>query len=243
MKRNSARILFGLLFIGLAVFVAGSAFGWWSDQVIHVLSESWWTLFIIVPGIAGIISSGPKFWNLLLIAIGVWLMAESSGLLSEGQSSAFFWAVVLLLVGAWLLVGWFWKPKHHDNPPLSPPQPDGAETSAWEKSIDDRPDYIAVFSGRQLSNYSKNLQGGKATAVFGGLEINMRDAVPVQDITLELTTIFGGIDLYVPSRARIKVTGTPVFGGFDSMFIPNDDPSLPLITIKCTAVFGGIDLK
>ena len=113
MKRNSARILFGLLFIGLAVFVAGSAFGWWSDQVIHVLSESWWTLFIIVPGIAGIISSGSKFWNLLLIAIGVWLMAESSGLLSEGQSSAFFWAVVLLLVGAWL--------------------PDGKKLSAWDR--------------------------------------------------------------------------------------------------------------
>ena len=190
MKRNSARILFGLLFIGLAVFVAGSAFGWWSDQVIHILSESWWTLFIIVPGVAGIISSGPKFWNLLLIAIGVWLMAESSGLLSESQSSAFFWAVVLLLVGAWLLVGWFWKPKHPTKPPASPVQPDEMEAASWEKNSDDHPDYVAIFSGRQLCNFTKNLQGGKATAVFGGLEINMRDAVPLRDISRELTTIF-----------------------------------------------------
>ena len=140
-------------------------------------------------------------------------------------------------------MGWFWKPKHPTKPPASPVQPDEMEAASWEKNSDDHPDYVAIFSGRQLCNFTKNLQGGKATAVFGGLEINMRDAVPLRDITLELTTIFGGIDLYVPSKARIKVTGTPVFGGFDSVFVPNEDPSLPLITVKCTAVFGGIDLK
>ncbi|MDR3645364.1 MAG: hypothetical protein P4M02_09860, partial [Clostridia bacterium] len=45
--------------------------------------NGWWTLFLIVPAIAGIITTGPRFGNIFLLVLGVWLFLDSQGWLGK----------------------------------------------------------------------------------------------------------------------------------------------------------------
>ena len=239
MRKNATRILFGLVIIALAVFILGAAFDLWGSDI---SLKGWWTVFLIVPALASIFSDGPRVWNLILLGVGIWLLAERQGWIDSMQARAIFGGCMLLILGLWLVFGWIFKPKRQASNT-------GAESfhvsnaNGSEQDFSDYPQYTAVFSGRDVYNACQSLKGMKATAVFGGLDLNLADAVPAGDITLYATAVFGGIDLIVPRKARIRIEGVPVFGGYDTSFPPNEDASLPLITIKCSAVFGGVDLK
>lgn len=239
MKKNATRILFGVVVLAMAVFVLGAAFGLWGAEI---SLKGWWTVFLIVPALASIFSEGPRIWNLILLGVGAWLLAEQQGWITNTQARAVFGGVMLLILGLWLMFGWIFKPKHQDTY-QSPEAFHVTDAMGGEQDFSDCPQYVAVFSGRDVYNACQSMRGMKATAVFGGLDLNLSNAVPAGDITLYVTAVFGGIDLIVPRQARIRVEGIPVFGGYDSTFPPNHDESLPLITIKCSAVFGGVDLK
>ena len=236
MKRNVGRVLVGLVLIGAAVLLLGAAFGFWGA----VSLDGWWTLFLIIPGLSSLFTNGPRIWNLLLIGLGVWLLARQRGWIHGEQADAIFWAVILLVAGIWFLIGWVFHPKGASGAGAPSFAPSG---SGWEQDDNEFPSYSCVFSGREIVNRSPSLRGMRASAVFGGIDLNLRDAVPAQDITIELNAIFGGIDLYAPTKARIRIVGVPVFGGYDNYAPNTNDESLPLITVKCVAVFGGVDVK
>ena len=81
-----SRIVTGLVIIIFGILILGDvAFGWNLGN----LAQSWWTLFIIIPGIIGIITTGVRFWNVLLVLIGFWLLAENQGG-SEGIHGCIF---------------------------------------------------------------------------------------------------------------------------------------------------------
>ena len=71
MRKNATRILFGLVLVGAAVLLFGNSIGWWDAKNF----SGWWTVFLIVPGIAGIISYGFSIWNSCLVLVGVWFLA------------------------------------------------------------------------------------------------------------------------------------------------------------------------
>src|SRR5699024_11621830 len=76
---------------------------------------------------------------------------------------------------------------------------------------------FSLFSGTEVRSRSKNFEGGSATAIFGGSEIDLRDAIISNaGATLDLSTIFGGITIYVPRNVQVQVTGIPSFGGWET---------------------------
>ncbi|NLJ42904.1 MAG: cell wall-active antibiotics response protein, partial [Bacteroidales bacterium] len=112
---------------------------------------------------------------------------------------------------------------------------------------DDYVDYVNVFSGGERQVISPNFKGGKITAIFGGIELDLTKAGLAPGVSeLELACIFGGATLIVPDDWYITIEVTPILGGFSDSrkLIPGRsvDPSKHLV-IKGAVIFGGGEIK
>ena len=112
---------------------------------------------------------------------------------------------------------------------------------------DDFIDYVNVFSGGERQIVSQNFKGGKISAVFGGIELDLTKAklAPGRNI-LEIAAVFGGATIIVPDSWYVTIEVTPVLGGF------NDERKLhpgrtmdteSQLVIKGAVVFGGGEVK
>jgi predicted membrane protein len=103
-----------------------------------------------------------------------------------------------------------------------------------------------VFGGPKIVSSARAFRGAWLTAIFGGVTLDLRDAVPAPGgATINATAAFGGIDILVPKGWRISVRSTPIFGGFEdktdhSVPSPDDAPTLHIDTV---AIFGGVEVK
>jgi len=109
-------------------------------------------------------------------------------------------------------------------------------------------DYIhsnAVFGGVEHIITSQNFKGGETMALFGGVELDMRDAkISTDGCKIHATALFGGVDITVPEDWNVIITGTPIFGGIENksrgkLEIKNGNN----VYIHCTVAFGGVEIK
>jgi hypothetical protein len=110
----------------------------------------------------------------------------------------------------------------------------------------DADDFInpfVVFYGYDLRPHSSNFRGGSATAVFGGMKINLQDVTLAREgAVLELTAAFGGMTVLVPREWKVEMTGLPLFGGYSNKTLPST-ANVPSLRVRCLAMFAGIEVK
>nr|WP_051711837.1 DUF1707 domain-containing protein [Spirillospora albida] len=103
---------------------------------------------------------------------------------------------------------------------------------------------VAVFSGVQRKGRWLVEPAMSVTCVFGGAELDFRQAVlSRREVTVNVTCLFGGVDITVPPGVRVICSPTAVFGGAD---LPDDDvidPDAPVIRITGLVIFGGVSVK
>jgi hypothetical protein len=103
---------------------------------------------------------------------------------------------------------------------------------------------IAIFGGATRKGSWVVPRSFQAFALFGGVEIDLRDAsLEDREVTIYANAIFGGVDITVPEGVAVMTAGAGIMGGFDG---PNDDggaPNGPVIHIKGVAIFGGVDVR
>ncbi|RPI97250.1 MAG: hypothetical protein EHM31_13825, partial [Candidatus Aminicenantes bacterium] len=141
----------------------------------------------------------------------------------------YLWPVAIIAVGLWIL----FRPAFHPDKKKIP------ELTGDDLSVSQ------VFSGTARRVESQSFRGGKAEVVFGSAEIDLRGAKLAGDkATLDLSAVFGSIDIHVPRDWEIVLEGTPVLGSIDShkSAVPATGKTATL-TIKGAAVFGSIEVK
>ena len=93
---------------------------------------------------------------------------------------------------------------------------------------------------------TKDFKGGDVVNVFGGTELNLSQSDINGTAVLELTTIFGGTKLIVPSHWSVKSEAVTIFGGIEDkrqLLPPSLDRPEKILVLKGTVIFGGIDIK
>ena len=112
------------------------------------------------------------------------------------------------------------------------------------KNIEQNKDneYCAMFGEQNINFSNEEFKGCNLTAVFGEIECDMRDAIIKKDSVINISAIFGNVKIIVPDNVKIKVTGTPIFGGVTNKRKNNKD-SDKTIYINATCLFGGVDIK
>ena len=105
---------------------------------------------------------------------------------------------------------------------------------------------VAIFGGATRRGRWRAEPNMTAMTVFGGATLDFREAVlPAQEITLNCTCIFGGIDIVVPPEMRVIDRGVAVFGARDSdpETAEADSPNAPVLRLTGLTLFGGVSLK
>lgn len=230
-RTTLSRIFIGLLVVAIGVGYLGNALWNWNFELFF---DGWWTLFLIVPAVYGFIKWEFNLFNIILFLTGIALLLNAQGLLEAG-----FWAVfipaLVIVFGLYLIFGKFFKRKPQSFDNIVRNRQLGGDVSSC-------PEYTAIFAESNVKNVSDDLLGGEATAVFGAVTIDLRDAKVNRNININANAIFGGIDIFVPEDVRVELTGFPIFGGFsDKRLSRNVNGNV--IKINCFAAFGGITIK
>jgi predicted membrane protein len=113
---------------------------------------------------------------------------------------------------------------------------------------DTKEDYVdstSFFGGAKKNIISKNFRGGDLVNIFGGTELDLTRADFTGTAVLELTTIFGGTKLIVPSNWTVRSEAVTIFGGMEDKrnvqtVMDNHDK---ILVLKGTVIFGGIEIK
>lgn len=102
---------------------------------------------------------------------------------------------------------------------------------------------IGFFSGSSLAGRWTAPSSLRLLAVFGGVDIDLTDAVWTSDeIVVDAYAVFGGIDIKVPDGVEVIDRSFAIFGG-TSVKRTSPQPTGRRVIIKGLAAFGGIEVK
>jgi len=226
-RSGGDRFIWGFIIVVLGVIFLLGNLGKISTRDIF---STYWPVILIIIGLWQLISSGYKdiFPGLLLIALGVIFLLQRLGRLPHNVW-VYVWPTVIIFVGLWLIFGPLLRRRSLSGPAVTA---DDLNASV-------------VLGGINRVITSQSFRGGRASAVLGGLDIDLRDAaLDKGQATIDVNVFMGGIDIKVPRNWKAVVDVSPVLGG-----VENKTASLPdaearaTLFVRGTVVMGGLEVK
>jgi hypothetical protein len=214
-----SQVVFGVLLIAIGVLLLMDRTGLLDAWA---LFEVGWPAILILAGAAQVITR-PR--NLLggavLTGLGLALFAWTLGLVT---SLAVLWPLLLIALGVWLMAAR--RPFVY--------RIDGVEDSDT--------DIVAVFDDRVVQRAGP-FAGGSVTAVFGDVRLDLRHAsMDAAGATLQVTTIFGDLDLEVPEGWRVAVSGPELLGDVNLRAAHDPPGDAPVLQLRVVTIFGDVDI-
>ena len=185
------------------------------------------SLFVLV-GVYALVRSGFRnvFGPLVIIVLaGVWQLTTLDVVAAEDVVS--LWPLFIVLFGLSLVLSQF----------RSPP----ARTVASHVTG------FGVFGGSEKRVTTAKFTGANLTAMFGGVELDLRDAAVAEPPAhVSAIALFGGVDVYVPSDWNVDLDVLPIFGGASDERLRRereDDHDEIDLVVSGFAAFGGVSVK
>jgi predicted membrane protein len=209
-----------------------------NNEYRHILFS--WQMLLIVIGIVSLLSSNNHTPGYVLITIGtIFLLPEIFNFtFSVGHLIV---PAILIAIGIILLL--------KRMPPRPAPSVKGApsETQFARHSYDNGYVHIENFFSGSKQRFDQELfHGGAVSCVFGGSELDLtRTNLAEGNNVLEITAIFGGVTLIVPTDWKIIIRTTSIFGGFTDkrMHIKESTDTTRILLVKGSTIFGGGEIK
>jgi predicted membrane protein len=229
--QGTHRVVIGILLVAVGLFILLD-----NLQLLELgpFLSRWWPLLIILVGLWKLIIWGAQGLGsaLLLMAIGILCLLATLNVTTWGDLFR-LWPILLIAIGAWVLL----RPTRHLSEKFRSPEGEDIDVlDAW-----------ALFGGAERQVSSSQFRGGKATTLFGGIEIDLRRAQLAEgEHALDLTALFGGIEIRVPESWDVWVTGSPIFGGIDDKRVTRttgESTSHARLHINAFVMFAGVDIK
>lgn len=216
---------------GLVLIAVGSLFALNALNItdIDIFFDGWWTLFIIVPCVVGLFTEREKTGNVIGIAVGVFLLLYCQDIVSFSMLWKLLVPAVIVIIGANMVFAGLFGNKANEI--IAKLKQSGGETKVG----------CATFSGCKLNYDGEVFEGAELTAVFGGVKCDLRKAIIEKDCAIQVSAIFGGIDILVPDNINVKVSSNSIFGGVSNKTSAHKDA--PTLYISGTCLFGGVDIK
>lgn len=228
-----AKLLTGLLVIALGVLILMSQLGFHIPQYLY----SWEVILIAVGFISVVRHRFRKTFGYVLMTIGTVFLLND--FYPETIEMRFVYPAIIILVGISIVLKSIFRPKTTKLTMFS------EEKDMAEGSDEDVINSSAIFGGVTKTIVSKNFQGGQITTIFGGTELNFLNADFKETVVLDLTCVFGGITISVPSNWKVISEVSAAFGGIDDkrpVFASGEESGKTLI-LKGSCVFGGIEIS
>ena len=217
--------------IGLLLIIIGSLFFLDSMNIFNIggVLAHWWPLILIIIGFTKL-KGDNKTGGAILFIVGIVFLSATLDIINWG-SILRFWPVILIAIG----ISLFLKSR-------------GKSWTGRVKSELISEDFIrasAFFGGVDRSVNSSNFRGGDIIALFGGIELDLRRVQLSPDgCNLNLTALFGGVEVFVPTDWQVSISGTPILGAIENKTTwTGEEKEGKKITCLCTVAFGGIEVR
>ncbi len=105
---------------------------------------------------------------------------------------------------------------------------------------------FAIMGGGDRIVRSQDFRGGEVTAIMGGFGIDLRGAAIATDsATVNVFTLWGGVDLKVPEDWNVSISGVPILGVFtnNARAFRQGDAAAKTLFVKGVAIMGGVEVK
>jgi predicted membrane protein len=233
-----------------------------------VFPEWMWSWQVLLIGLGLFIGIRHNFrspaWFIMMVIGGVFLIKsdEFAGYF-PGINLNHIWPVALIILGLFFILRPHRRNRHwqdyvndkveskseqtwdaHGEP--SEVKGETAKSQPAQSILsEDYIDSTSIFGGVKKNIISKNFKGGDITNIMGGSEIDLTQADINGIVTIDLTQVFGGTKLIVPSNWQVKAQMAAIFGGVeDKRSVQNTalDPNKILI-LDGTSIFGGIEIR
>lgn len=226
---HSNRPIIGVVLVLAGLFLVMRNTGVFPEFIDNVIFS--WPMLLVVIGLVMTLGAAEKTSGVIVMAVGGFFLIP---MIFRETFHAYnmFWPSIFIIVGVIFIAtkrkGW------------------NSVTSTGVVG-DDFIDYVNVFSGGERQIVSESFRGGRISAVFGGMELDLTKAKLASGRNeLEIACVFGGATLVVPDDWNISIEVTPVLGGFSDSrkLIPGRtvDATKQLV-IKGAVVFGGGEIK
>lgn len=227
MKKVST-IMWGLILIAIGVILGGNALGLFN---IDVFFDGWWTLFIIVPCTVGLITDKDRTGHLIGLIVGVCLLLACQNVIGFDSLWKLLVPSIIIIIGLSMIFKTMFSGKFNKA------------AAKLNEKINKDDESGAVFGAVNINMSGKEFKGKNLNAVFGGLKLDLREAKIKEDVIINATAIFGGVDILVPEGVLVETKSNSFFGGVSTKKKATPKDGAPTIYVNGVAMFGGIEVK
>lgn len=217
------------LLIGLTVVALGVLFT--LDNLDLIRSGPilrWWPIVVVLIGVSKLVGYGSGRHVLaggLITTAGLWLLLSSIDAVPWGFWD--LWPLALVFVGGSLIAG-----------SLRRPRVVGADGDPRDQA-----NLFVMMGGVEHKMVSQQFRGGEATAVMGGVELDLRHAKAAGDtVVVQVLAWWGAVELFVPSDWKVTSEALHLMAAFED----NTKPQLPTTThliVRGLVVMGAVEVK
>lgn len=185
---------------------------------------TWWPSLLIVAALLVILNDLRSFvWSAALAFVGTVLLLRNFDVVDVNVFSL-IWPAIIIAVGVSIMLN-------------------RANRTPKNASSQDVDNISAILGGAETRNQSQNYQGGKATAVLGGVTLDLRDAAIKKEATLNVFAFCGGIEIKVPKDWQVKSHVFPILGGVENKASDSQSKKGPVLIITGNVALGGVEVK
>ena len=224
--KSISKILWGAVLIVLGLIMAVNALGF---ETLNIFFDGWWTLFIIVPSLIGLIDGDDRGGALIGLLIGVGLLLAAQDIISFGLLFKLLVPFIIVAIGVSVLCNGIFGKKVKEKVVI--------------QNSDDLEE-IAVVMSDENKVIKGDFKGSVIDTVFGHCNLDLREAKIKDSASLKISSVFGKVDVILPEGVTIKMNSTKVFGSVNSVEKSNSSSKKEkILYIEATSVFGGISLR
>jgi predicted membrane protein len=232
-RHRARRALFGLSVVGIGSLALLDNLHVVDTPLLH----TFWPLVFVLWGIGRLVwrqhLSG-RLFGVVLIVVGALMTAHNLG--HAALDLHHWWPVFVILAGVAIVL----------RGVLPHPHPRHRFRRRFESSSIEHSDEVNVdanFSGLKLQNDSRSFKGGRIAVNFGGLELDLREAVmEAPEATLTINASFSGIEIRVPRDWQVSVQMSASLGAVQDKSAPPVSPQHRLV-LRGETMFGGVEIK
>lgn len=221
-------VLYGIVLIVFGIVIALS-----SLEIIdfNLLFDGWWTLFILVPCGIGLFTDDDKTGDFIGVVVGVVLLLACQGVFAFEYVWKLILPAILVILGLSLIF------KNTVGHKLN------QKIKEMNAKLNGSNEYFATFAEQKVK-VDDEFEGSSLLAIFGGIDLDLTKAKLKKEQIINVTAVFGGVDVFVPEGVTVKVRSTSIFGGVEDKRKHVDEKEADnIIYINAVCVFGGVDIK
>lgn len=224
---NIKNILWGIILVIIGVIIGRNTIG---ITDIDIFFDGWWTLVIIVPCFIGLFTNKDKTGNIIGLLVGVILLLGMQNIIDFNLIWKLLLPSIIVIIGLSLIF------KNTFNSKIN-----NEIKKLNNKNTKDN-EYCATFSGQRIDFPNEEFKGATLNSVFGSITCDLREAKIKEDVVINASSVFGGIDIIVPDDVNIKIKSNSIFGGVNNKKKNNEDKKYT-IYVNASCLFGGVDIK